>query len=119
MRIESKLCHLSENKAVVLVKAWLNNKSLGSALAEGSTVEVAEDKAILRLNKRINEITNNVESINSSSSFNSSIHICTFMSSASLFMLIISIYYVQKHPLKCIKLQNGGAKIQFFPNHYT
>jgi len=65
MRIESKLCHLSENKAVVLVKAWLNNKSLGSALAEGSTVEVAEDKAILRLNKRINAITNNVASINS------------------------------------------------------
>ena len=65
MRIESKLCHLSENKAVVLVKAWLNNKSLGSALAEGSTVEVAEDKAILRLNKRLNAITNNVASINS------------------------------------------------------
>ena len=65
MRIESKLCHLSENKAVVLVKAWLNNKSLGSALAEGSTVEVAEDKAILRLNKRINALTNNVESIKS------------------------------------------------------
>ena len=65
MRIESKLCHLSENKAVVLVKAWHNNKSLGSALAVGSTVEVAEDKAILRLNKRVNEITNNVASINS------------------------------------------------------
>ena len=65
MRIESKLCHLSEKKAVVLVKAWLNNKSLGSALAEGATVEVAEDKAILRLNKRINAITNNVASINS------------------------------------------------------
>ena len=65
MRIESKLCHLSENKAVVLVKAWLNNKSLGSALAEGSTVEVAEDKAILRLNKRISSLTNNVASIKS------------------------------------------------------
>ena len=65
MRIESKLCHLSENKAVVLVKAWLNNKSLGSALAEGSTVEVAEDKAILRLNKRINSLTNNVANIKS------------------------------------------------------
>ncbi len=65
MRIESKLCHLSEKKAVVLVKAWLNNKSLGSALAEGSTVEDAEDKAILRLNKRINVLTNNVASIKS------------------------------------------------------
>ena len=65
MRIESKLCHISENKAVVLVKAWLNNKCLGSALAEGATVEIAEDKAILRLNKRINAETNNVERIKS------------------------------------------------------
>ena len=54
MRIESKLCHLTEKKAVVQVNGWLNEKSLGSALAEGPTVEVAEDKAISRLNKRIN-----------------------------------------------------------------
>ncbi len=54
MRIESKLCHLTDNKAVVQVNGWLNEKSLGSSLAEGSTVEIAEDKAISRLNKRIN-----------------------------------------------------------------
>tara|TARA_B100001250_G_scaffold177878_1_gene152891 strand:- start:453 stop:1133 length:681 start_codon:yes stop_codon:yes gene_type:complete len=54
MRIESKLCHLSENKAVVQVYGWINEKNVGSALAEGTTVELAEDKAILRLNKRIN-----------------------------------------------------------------
>ena len=59
MRIESKLCHISESKAVVQVNGWLNEQNLGSALAEGPTVEVAEDKAISRLNKRINNAQNN------------------------------------------------------------
>ncbi len=53
MRIESKLCHLTENKAVVHVCGWLNEINLGSALAEGPTVEVAEDRAISRLNERL------------------------------------------------------------------
>ena len=64
MRIESKLCHISENKAVVQVNGWLNDRNLGSALAEGPTVEVAEDKAILRLNERIKAVTKDVSSIN-------------------------------------------------------
>ena len=64
MRIESKLCHISENKAVVQVNGWLNDRNLGSALAEGPTEEVAEDKAILRLNKRINAVTKDESSIN-------------------------------------------------------
>ena len=64
MRIESKLCHISENKAVVQVNGWLNDRNLGSALAEGATVEVAEDKAISRLNERIKAITKDVSSIN-------------------------------------------------------
>ena len=46
MRIESKLCHVSENKVIVHVNGWLNDKKLGSALAEGPTVEIAEDNAI-------------------------------------------------------------------------
>ena len=58
MRIESKLCHLSENKAVVQVSGWINDKKVGSSLAEGTTVEIAEDKAVSRLKKRINEIDN-------------------------------------------------------------
>ena len=66
MRIESKLCHLTENKAVVHVRGWINGKNVGSALAEGPTVEVAEDEAISRLNKRINSLTNNEVIINSS-----------------------------------------------------
>ena len=58
MRIESKLCHISENKAVVQVRGWINDKYVGSALAEGSSVERAEDKAISRLNIRINTTQN-------------------------------------------------------------
>jgi len=57
MRIESNLCHISENRTVVQVNGWINDIKIGSALAEGPTVEVAEDKAISRLNKRINPIT--------------------------------------------------------------
>ena len=59
MRIESKLCHVSDNKAIVQVTGWVNDQNLGSALAEGTTVEVAEDKAISRLNKRLNIVINN------------------------------------------------------------
>ncbi len=65
MRIESKLCHLTENKAVVQVNGWLNDKNLGSALAEGPTVEIAEDKAISRLSKRVKIMTNEETNINS------------------------------------------------------
>ena len=64
MRIESKLCHISDNKSVVQVNGWLNDMNLGSALAEGPTVEVAEDKAISRLTKRINAVIKDEESIN-------------------------------------------------------
>ena len=64
MRFESKLCHVSENKAIVQVTGWVNDKNLGSALAEGSSVEVAEDKAISRLNKRISIQTSEDVNIN-------------------------------------------------------
>ena len=59
MRIESKLCHVSENKVIVKVSGWVNDKNLGSALAEGLSVEDAEDKAISRLHRRLNTKTNN------------------------------------------------------------
>tara|TARA_Y100001968_G_scaffold292176_1_gene297155 strand:- start:2304 stop:2972 length:669 start_codon:yes stop_codon:yes gene_type:complete len=65
MRIESKLCHISENKAIVQVTGWINGKTIGSALAEGTTVEVAEDKAISRLNIRVHGVGNNEESLKS------------------------------------------------------
>ena len=65
MRIESNLCHISENKAVVQVNGWINDIKIGSALAEGPTVEVAEDKAISRLNKRLNSVTKEDQSVKS------------------------------------------------------
>ena len=65
MRIESKLCQLTENKAVVQVSGWINDKSLGSALAEGSSVEDAEDKAISRLKLRLNMTSNEMKIGNS------------------------------------------------------
>ncbi len=58
MRIESKLCHVSENKTIVQVTGLVNDKIIGTALAEGATVELAEDNAISRLNKRLNHIKN-------------------------------------------------------------
>ena len=60
MRIKSKLCHLSEYKVIVQVTGWVNEQNVGSALAEGTSVEDAEDKAISRLNKRINFKANNI-----------------------------------------------------------
>ena len=62
MRIESKLCHLSENKVIVQVSGWVNDKNVGSSLAEATTVELAEDKAILRLNKRLGIVNSNQSS---------------------------------------------------------
>ena len=56
---------MSDNKAVVQVIGWSNDKNLGSALAEGSTVEQAEDKAIARLSKRLNSTYKKESNINS------------------------------------------------------
>ena len=72
MRIESNLCHASENKAIVQVTGWINDQNIGSALAEGPTVEDAEDRAIARLNNRINAITNKETAINNINKDNTS-----------------------------------------------
>tara|TARA_Y100001968_G_scaffold257527_1_gene244214 strand:- start:2449 stop:3117 length:669 start_codon:yes stop_codon:yes gene_type:complete len=64
MRIESKLCHVSDNKVIVHVTGWAHEQNLGTALAEGITVEDAEDKAISRLEKRVNTISNNETTVN-------------------------------------------------------
>ena len=65
MRIESRLCHVSENKTILQGSGWSNDKNLGSALAEAPTVELAEDKAISRLNERLNVGTYNETDIRS------------------------------------------------------
>ncbi len=63
MRIESKLCHVSENKIIVKVSGWHKDQNLGSALAEGLSVEEAEEKAISRLHKRLNTKTTNEQGL--------------------------------------------------------
>ena len=65
MRIESKLCHISEIIAVVRVEGFINNKSIGSSHGEGRTVEIAEDKAIYRLTQRINNFESNQTEVSS------------------------------------------------------
>ena len=52
MRTEAKLCHLDQDRCVVLVEGFEGKQSLGSALAEGATVMEAEDQAIARLRDR-------------------------------------------------------------------
>ena len=69
MRIESKLCHVSENKTIVQVIGWSSDKNLGTALGEGPTVEHAEDRAISRLKERLN-IKSNIETSISSNNEN-------------------------------------------------
>ena len=69
MRIESKLCHVSENKTIVQVIGWSSDKNLGTALGEGPTVELAEDRAISRLKERLN-IKSNIETSISSNNEN-------------------------------------------------
>ena len=53
MRIQSELCHIENNRVVVKVKAWQGELDLGSTLAEGPTVIIAEENGIKQLLKRI------------------------------------------------------------------
>ena len=52
MQTQAKLCHLDQDRCVVLVEGFEGDRPLGSALAEGVTVMDAEDLAIARLQKR-------------------------------------------------------------------
>ena len=52
MQTQAKLCHFDQARCVVLVEGFEGERSLGSALAEGSTVMEAEDLAIARLQHR-------------------------------------------------------------------
>tara|TARA_Y100001968_G_scaffold113737_1_gene103155 strand:+ start:23663 stop:24382 length:720 start_codon:yes stop_codon:yes gene_type:complete len=56
MRFETELCHIDNNKIIVKVSAWKQYEPLGSALGEGSSVDQAEESAILKLNKRFSII---------------------------------------------------------------
>jgi len=53
MRIQSELCHIDDNRAIVCVSAWQGEKPLGNTLGEGHSINVAEDNGIQRLLKRL------------------------------------------------------------------
>ena len=55
MRIQSELCHIDDQRAIVMANGWIGEKNIGSALGEGKNVEEAENRAIIRLTQRINE----------------------------------------------------------------
>ncbi|WP_320674633.1 hypothetical protein [Prochlorococcus sp. MIT 1341] len=53
MIIQSEICHIDTDTRVVKVTATKNDILLGSALGEGSNIEIAEDHAISRLLARL------------------------------------------------------------------
>ncbi len=53
MRFDSELLYTDTVRIIVKVNGWEGDKELGSSLAQGETVEIAEDKAINRLSKRL------------------------------------------------------------------
>ncbi len=61
MRIQSDLCHIDDHRAVVKVFAWNEEQPLGSALGEGKTAEIAEERAINRLFSRTKQKLNQQE----------------------------------------------------------
>ena len=54
MRIQSELCHINDNRAIVKVEVWNGTIPLGSCLGEGKTVISAEANATERLLARLN-----------------------------------------------------------------
>ena len=53
MQIEINLCHIDSDRIIVKVQAWESGKSLGSALGEGTSIDIAEEKAMFKLNNRL------------------------------------------------------------------
>lgn len=52
MQLQAELVHAEPGQRVVKVSAWEQGALLGSALGEGATAELAEDRAIERLRQR-------------------------------------------------------------------
>ena len=53
MQIRAELCHVDTLRCIVRVEAWHDGALQGSALGEASTVEDAEERALQRLNSRL------------------------------------------------------------------
>ena len=53
MQIRAELCHVDTLRCIVRVEAWHDGALQGSALGEASTAEDAEERALQRLNSRL------------------------------------------------------------------
>ena len=53
MQIRAELCHVDTLRCIVRVEAWHDGALLGSALGEAATAEEAEERAMQRLNTRL------------------------------------------------------------------
>ena len=53
MQIRAELCHVDTLRCIVRVEAWQDDALQGSALGEAATAEEAEERALQRLNTRL------------------------------------------------------------------
>ena len=53
MQIRAELCHVDTLRCIVRVEAWQDGALQGSALGEAATAEKAEERALQRLNTRL------------------------------------------------------------------
>ena len=53
MQIRAELCHVDTLRCIVRVEAWHDGSLQGSALGEAATAEEAEERALQRLNSRL------------------------------------------------------------------
>ena len=53
MQIRAELCHVDTLRCIVRVEAWHDDDLQGSALGEAATAEDAEERALTRLNTRL------------------------------------------------------------------
>ena len=60
MDFRSELCHIEQTRAIVRVTAWNGDVNLGNTFGEAETAELAEDRAIKRLLKRMNSKQNDI-----------------------------------------------------------
>ena len=63
MRYETELSHIDSTRVIVRVSAWSDQLPLGSTLAQADNVDLAESKAISKLNNRLNKKSHYDDSI--------------------------------------------------------
>ena len=58
------LCHIDNNRIILKISAWNENERIGSTLGLGSSIDLAEEDAIKRLQRRLSSSRTIVDSEN-------------------------------------------------------